>query len=322
MDKLDKIIQEKIRTEYNEIAPDSYKFNVMIDNAKKVYIEEERKEINTYKLRRLSIVAAMFVAIILLANVNSVKAFITQIYEKYFVQVKNDFEKNTKEYTKELNLEYNIEGEKVVISEYVVTNKGVDFKIVKDDNSRVHICACEIRANKQQTYNDMIVDLGDYLIATNTVEDIKFIGQKDIEIALTYYLDDNVENLYTTELTATLDCDKIFNVKTITDENKVIAENDDYKIKNISFYTWYMKVAYEVKKKEDDLILAFGQDDEELTYVSGMITDEGHTSYYQLPKNMNTMEAALINLYNEKPEIDSAVEKIDLKKLLEEGGNE
>lgn len=316
MNKFDDNLIKKIKNEYNEITPDSNKLDEIFGAVKKEYLERKTKK-NLYMWKRISAFAAMFVAIIILFNIHSVKAFIVEIYQKYFEDVQIDFEENTKEYIKELGLVYNIEGEKILIKEYVITDQGVDFKIVKNDNSKIHICACEIREDNKQTYNEMIIDLEEYLIATNITEDIVLEGEKNIDIALTYYLKDDNEKLYTELLSATLYCDKIYNTMKFGDKHKPIIENDNYIINEISFHTWYMKVTYGVNKKHTDLVLSFKQDNNELTYASGMLTKDGQVSFYQLPIKLKKLEVALMDIYD-KEAINSSCKIIDLEKILEE----
>lgn len=324
MDKLDKVIQEQIKNEYDEITPNPDNFQMTLQKAKEVYESKNESMKKTYEWKRWVIAATVFVAIIFLANINSVKAFVMGIYEKYFNQVQVDFDNNTKDYIKELNLEYNIEGEKIIISQYVITDKGIDFKIIRNQDSKVHICACEIKEDDNQTYNEMIVSLDDYFIASNIVDNIKLTGKKDVKINIVYYLDGDEEHLYEKEMETTLDCSKIYHIKTITNKDKVIAQNDNFAIKNISFYTWYMKVEYEIKDAATEAILKIRQKNEECVCASSSSTEKGQISYYQLPRTMEDIEVAIeyFNNDNIKSDNDMTSVKIDLKKLLEEDGNE
>lgn len=92
MNKTDKAIKEKMQIEYKNITPDMDKLIMAT--------EQEHKSVKRQKSgwKKYVAAAAIFAIIISMAGSSTIRAFLLDIYERYFIKTQQIFEENTEAY--------------------------------------------------------------------------------------------------------------------------------------------------------------------------------------------------------------------------------
>lgn len=217
-------------------------------------------------------------------------------------------------------MEYDIEGEKVIIKQYVVTDTGIDFKICQDDESKIKICGCELKTKNGESYDEMVVRLKDYYIVSNVIKDSRWTEEDESTINI-LYLKEGQEDVYTAEKKVKLDTSDVYYNKTIQGKPLIISD-DKYNVSRIILATWYMKIDYDVDEQmSGDYVPIIKQGGEELlAYLTAVENKGGCSAYYQHPEVDKPIEIALGKFDYEKNTIDEMSEymKIELKNILKE----
>ncbi|WP_302626894.1 hypothetical protein [uncultured Eubacterium sp.] len=328
MNNFDEMIRKKLNTDYENVTLDLADIDRITDVVKNGRREKKVNDRRDKNWKKLVAIAAVFLVIIIVANNNTIKAFVVGMYEKYFGQLDTEYENNTDAYARDLNLEYSIDGKKVIIKQYVVTDRGIDFKVAVDEDSGIDICGATVYKSTMQAYNEMVVKVNGYYILSTVFEDTDWLkrlsGDNKIKarIELMYMVGGEDSDVYCLEKQAEIDLSKIYHCKRITNKNVNILKDKNFEVTNIFMSTWYMKVSYKRKDAlKDNSILTIRQNGTELLNLGGQSDNQQVYYYYQLPKTWNEpIEISLGQIDYERGDIVSRSEvyKVDLKTFIKE----
>lgn len=288
MNDFDKLIQEKIKKEYDYIAPDRDSLQKINYSVKESIENRHAKDL---RVKFYRVAAAVIIAILVAVNGNSIKAFVLNIYEKYLAALESNYEERTLDYAKDLNLTVEIGEASINISQYVVTNKGVDFKITQSSESNIEMVGCELNLEKKgYLTQEMFVKSEGYYIASNVFEDSSWdYTEKEISgtLEIMYMEDDSEVKSVTKDIT--LDLSDIYQCQETTDKSMEIPVDEEYTITNITIGTWYMKITYEPPKGwNGDSTLMIEQNGEQILFLGGYGDDDQVCSYYQIPEDIKS----------------------------------
>lgn len=328
MDKFEKFLKEKIKNEYDQIAPDRETLQRMNYHVKEACGEKKKIKWRNYTKAAAVVLALIFIAV----NSHSIKAFVVNVYEKYFVQLQKNYEENISEYVKELNLNLKLENSKVDVREYVATNKGVDFKIYMEDESDIELVGCEVNLDYEKNMKqEMFVKTNGYYIASNVFEKGTWKKGKTNKITgtikLQYIKNGNWDKLYTVDGNITLDISNLYQCREISGKQLAAIADEHFQVNNILFSTWYMKISYaEFGAGERTSMLDIKQNNKNILALCGVGDDKNKDCYFQLPDSMK--EPLYITFgYIDVERPDWSIEtmgeshKLDLEQCIKEDNN-
>lgn len=328
MNNFDEILQKKLNTDYENVTLDLAAMDRITDVVKNECQEKKVNDSRDRNWKKLAAIAAVFLVIIIVANNNTIKAFVVGMYEKYFGQLDTEYENNTDAYAQDLNLEYDIDGKKVIIKQYVVTDRGIDFKVAVDEDSGIDICGATVYKGTMQAYNEMVVKVNGYYILSTVFEDTHWLKRLSdnntikARIELMYMLGGEDSDVYCLEKQAQIDLSKTYHCKRLTNKNVDILKDKNFEVTDIFMSTWYMKVSYKRKDAlKNNSILTIQQNGNELLNLGGQSDEQQADYYYQLPKALSEpLEISLGQIDYEKGNIilKSEIYKVDLKTLIKE----
>ncbi len=324
MDELDKLIQNRIKNQFDIIEPEKDTVLRIMENVKNDYGKK-----HIHKLHGIHYKAAAIILVALLViNANTIMAVMSNIYEKFFTDIGKTYEYNTSEYTRELNKTVMIGETNVVIKQYVVTGKGVDFKISLSSDSNIELAGCEVKLENGEILNaEMFAKSNGEYISSNVFEAGSWdkIKKKSVNATLVvlYMEGEDSSTLHTAKADIKMDLSKVYQGREIISDH--IIEDTDYLVKSIYLGAWYMKVSFQIKKEQPDFpMLVIKQGDKELLFLGGKQGENVVQNYYQLIDNGEEVlyvTLAKAHITDEGTEIEKADKTYKIKIDNDMGGN-
>lgn len=322
MDKLDYLLQNRIKNEFNNINPSDDALSGIICNVKEAY--ERKTAIPDWK--KYYKVAIIAIVALIIINGKSITAFVINAYQQYIAKLGTEYDKIVEDYINELDKDIVVGDDTITINQYVVTDNGIDFKVRMKDESDIKLVGCEIALEGKDVLDtEMFIKTSGFYIASNVFEEKTWAEYENEKVngtvELMYTNIDDTSEIYSETIEVTIDISKKYQTTDIKFENKQIEQSGSYKINEIYLGPWYMKVMFKPTIELENPILTIYQKEEEILPLAARFNENGAEVFYQLPDTVEEpLEIVLGNISIEEgsSHIDTVgdTQKIELQEYI------
>lgn len=322
MDKLDYLLQNRIKNEFHNINPSDDALSGIISNVKEAY--ERKTAISDWK--KYYKVAIIAVVALMIINGKSIAAFVINAYQQYIAKLGTEYNKITEDYINELDKDIAVGNNTIIIDQYVVTDNGIDFKVRMKDESDIELVGCEIALEGKDVLEmEMFIKTSGFYIASNVFEEKTWTEYENKKVngtvELMYTNIDDTSEIYSETVEVTIDISKKYQTTDIIFKKNQIKQDGNYKINEIYLGPWYMKVMFKPTIELENPVLTIYQKEKEILPLAATFNENGAEVFYQLPDTVEEpLEIVLGNISIEEgsSHIDTIGEaqKIELQEYI------